>query len=1014
MNSITASVISGLTVRILAGMAGPLVGRLRRNKGRQLLTELDSKRHAKQYIVTALAEFEGSAISNQARDAAALFLQSNRGEHFARAVALAVVTGKFDEQIGNLRNQILALLTLDQNLSRIDSDKLAGPLVRLIATSIQRTAADLKEISPDDFERLAERATQEMAAGYLATLQDRTSAVPDLSPEDLVATLDFINKYCDLINARTSDIVPAYFDTQHRVPISEIYVEPTLGRAFSALDDSFRAGEYSYSQFVQSASRAVVLGDPGAGKSTLAQKITFDLSANYTGGHGDLVPFIVPLRSYERQSNRGCSIVDFLDSHIRENLQLTPPGRSIDYLLDSGRAAVIFDGLDELLDLHRRRDVTAAIESFSRLYPSSSIIVTSRRIGYLEAPLDPKVFRAWQLLEFSDDDVRKYADHWFDLDLQLTGEQGATLSHAFFEESASIPDLRRNPLMLSLLCTIYRGIRTIPQNRAELYEQCSTMMFERWDSQRGISAPEVLKAEARAALQHIALWIYTSNNDLADGVPLDALRQQLTIFWRRRYEDDLQARAAADKLISLWGGRPFVLSQVGTGGSGRSSVYKFAHRTFLEYFAAVELVRQNPSPLQLWTIVQPHLSENSWWIVVQVAVQVMDRFISDAGDSFLGLLIEAAEADGSNREPLLRFGAANLDSMLARPETVRTLTRATVKLGLSAMLAGGNIPDYREFREGKYINFTNFFPLAVLAQLNHGYGDLVSDEVEETLIEIVKRDESAAAKAFILGSCPDSFRQSFAVAGSRGFPEDRPLWEIDWSSAGLNLTGKIRRWSVDNFWGSIVAWRIGLIDIVEALEGVHYQPNAVICGASPFDWISAPYTSKQVTILEVMLPVYLSGEASPRILSALSTLGVRFLELSQVADPHGLRFDRDWLQKRFDLYSTIVENEAGRPIESLSYAAVTEDPDGRNAAFAAAVLLAVVIEFEGWNFADFIQDKIAVLKLGPLQPLEAVFLARRVPALLEFGRRALSTSGLTEVQAEILRSWAAEEENLAR
>src|SRR5262249_26255984 len=241
-------------------------------------------------------------------------------------------------------------------------------------------------------------------------------------------------------------------------PLNEIYIEPLFRPERAGTEQGDRSASDSdrltVRDVVDTCFRTVVLGDPGAGKSTLARKITNDLSEGTFGSPGcRLVPFLVPLRRYEEaKRDERCTIVEHMGRSIREDYQVDPPDGMIEYLLLTGRAFVIFDGLDELLETHRRREVVQAVESFCSLYSAAPVLVTSRRVGYWEAPLSPGAFTAIGLLGFGHYDVQQYVVNWFNLDDTLAARDRARLAEAFITESETIRDLRSNALMLSLLC----------------------------------------------------------------------------------------------------------------------------------------------------------------------------------------------------------------------------------------------------------------------------------------------------------------------------------------------------------------------------------------------------------------------------------------------------------------------------------------------------------------------------------------------------------------------------------
>jgi predicted NACHT family NTPase len=107
------------------------------------------------------------------------------------------------------------------------------------------------------------------------------------------------------------------------------------------------------------------------------------------------------------------------------------------------------------------------------LYPSVPILVTSREVGYKEAPLDESRFDLFRLGSFNDSQVKIYVKNWFKFATDLTEEKQNKTVEIFINESKSVPDLQTNTLMLGLICNIYRGEGYIPRNRPDVYEKCA-------------------------------------------------------------------------------------------------------------------------------------------------------------------------------------------------------------------------------------------------------------------------------------------------------------------------------------------------------------------------------------------------------------------------------------------------------------------------------------------------------------------------------------------------------------
>src|SRR5205823_1797688 len=131
------------------------------------------------------------------------------------------------------------------------------------------------------------------------------------------------------------------------------YVTPQVNKHVQKAGSEERV-TISVTEFTASAYRGVVLGNPGGGKTTFVRKITHDLSLPNDPGlfaGRRLTPLFVVLREFGiDRKQTPCSIAEYIAIKARVDFQLTPPPLAIEYLLLSGRAMVIFDGLDELLD----------------------------------------------------------------------------------------------------------------------------------------------------------------------------------------------------------------------------------------------------------------------------------------------------------------------------------------------------------------------------------------------------------------------------------------------------------------------------------------------------------------------------------------------------------------------------------------------------------------------------------------------------------------------------------------
>ena len=389
---------------------------------------------------------------------------------------------------------------------------------------------------------------------------------------------------------------------------------------------------------------------------------------------------------------------------------------------------------------------------------------------------------------------------------------------AFLNESDNLPDLRSNPLMLALLCILYRGEGSLPRDRAEVYEQCALMLFRKWDARRRIHHELRAGHLLEPVLRHLAWWLYTRDDARSAVTEHDLLTTTTDFLHNSGFESEHDARSAAREFIEFSRGRMWVFSVAGTAAHGEK-LYAFTHRTFLEYFAAAHLAYGSDSPEQLATTLAPRIARNEWWVIAELALQIKHR-TSNSGASriYAALITDDSLRLTLTRPDILRFLALCLRSVDLPPKSVRELTRQLLGEAFDDERPQTSAIGLTGFTGHNLFRSTSRWQLAVRQLLTGcgSYRDIVADEIDAVIADRILSDNLTG---FV--SCVRFALSLSRVARSSDYvfgDQDRLFWKSREDANIQKYRSTVLSVAETDIYVRLVALQHGLIAVRQAMK----------------------------------------------------------------------------------------------------------------------------------------------------------------------------------------------------
>jgi len=390
----------------------------------------------------------------------------------------------------------------------------------------------------------------------------------------------------------------------------------------------------TFSRSTKNGKRAIcILGEPGAGKTTVAKKIAWELASGSRspedfGLEPGTIPVLLRFRdlSAEEISQAGPNLLRHWAITRTADSEGISPGEA---LCNRGKVLWILDGLDEVVSAQMRHDVLQLLErAINDRFPRGDrFLITSRFSGVGGEAKLPAVFQEFHVKALPWEQVELFVARWFDtamaalsLDSSVAKTKTSELLQILGQDEyrdGRLRSLCRNPLLLTILCVVFHRNAQLPQSRAGLYDHCINVLLSYW-RKGGFDS-----AKARDLLSRIA-WHLHEVDDRTH-----APREELAalVDTAVREFNDPRLGENGDQFIAQMRNDCGILASAGQGKLG------FLHLTFQEYLAASHALREGQ------VAVVAERAPVRWWKETAVLLLTAPEGSQTAAETFYGALM---------------------------------------------------------------------------------------------------------------------------------------------------------------------------------------------------------------------------------------------------------------------------------------------------------------------------------------------------------------------------------------
>lgn len=407
---------------------------------------------------------------------------------------------------------------------------------------------------------------------------------------DIPIGLDEI--FTDVYLLRESDAFDYYktVDLTHEIPGE---------KRFEGIDFVKEAGNFLY-----------ILGKPGAGKTTFLKYIAVKAAR----GEIEKIPIFISLKDW---ANSNKEMLDYLVKQF-DICNFPDAKHLIEYILGTGQAIVLLDGLDEVPESNEtRRNIIVQIKEFTTKYKESQFLITCRIAA---SDYSFQYFTYLRVADFTPEQIERYVNKWFKG--RSPEKREKFKQELFHSKNEPFLEMASQPLLLSLLCISFNETMTFSESRTDIFDEAIGVLLEKWNAFNDVKREEIFPLTKGRKMQMFSQIAFDnlSKKNFQNGENYDRFRRsnlagQISDFLSRLPDAPAKEDIDGEQITKN------IEANTGILIERYRNIYSFGHLSLQEFFAARYVSEKDARIKRLLT--RENLTDARWHEVILNTVALL-------------------------------------------------------------------------------------------------------------------------------------------------------------------------------------------------------------------------------------------------------------------------------------------------------------------------------------------------------------------------------------------------------